>query len=398
MQENNVSIISKCCGCGTCALVCPTNAISLQKNEYGFIVPKVCFDLCIQCGRCLKKCAYSRSILNNSPLEVYAVAANDDICNSASGGAFATAAKAIINLGGVVYGAAYNCLGENISVGHRRVDALTELQPLLGSKYVQSNASLVYKSVRDDLNNNVLVLFSGTPCQVDALYSFLGKEYNNLFTMDLICHGVPSEQFFQDYCSSAEKQFRFRITKVKFRDKKFGWNLFGSIEGNRRGKIISIPLLENQSSYYHLFLHGLSYRDCCYECKYASNNRVGDITIGDYWGIKKQHPEFFDKEDIFDEKKGISCLIVNTEKGSNLFWLLSDNVKFARSSIEKVSANNKQLNEPSVWTETRDEVLGIYKSRGYKAVEKWFAKRQGRAYIKQTVKLSLKSLLTKLVW
>jgi coenzyme F420-reducing hydrogenase beta subunit len=224
------------------------------------------------------------------------------------------------------------------------------------------------------------VLFSGTPCQIAALGSFLGnKEFENLLTIDIICHGVPSAKFFEGYIQELEKKLSGKITAFRFRDKTGGWGLKGSVEyinksGAHKKKIVPVQL----SSYYKLFLDSVIYRENCYSCKYAGPFRTGDITIGDYWGIEKEHPEYLVVNGgSMDQRQNLSCVLVNTEKGKKMMEKFGFSIQLKPSSFERAARHNGQLRHPSHRSDKREFIFKLYKEGGYAAVDKWHNKRLG---------------------
>ena len=238
---------------------------------------------------------------------------------------------------------------------------------------------MIFKEVKNALADNKNVLFSGTPCQVAALKSFLGdKHYDNLFTIDIICHGVPSIQMFQDYLTILESSCG-KIYDFKFRDKSGGWGYTGSAHyKDKKGYDKKLVIPFGVSSYVSMFLESDIFRENCYSCKYANANRVGDITIGDYWGIEKEHAEsLLDNGGCIDETKGVSCLIVNTQKGKQMLEDNKDNLVLVLSEFVKVQNGNKQLKAPGKKGRDREYILELYKNEGYSAVEKWYRKKKG---------------------
>lgn len=386
---------SDCCGCGACMNICSKNAISMDKDEYGFIYPHINSNLCIQCGMCEKVCAYQNIKENNEPMSVYAaVTKNTDIMKSASGGAFASIAAHILDNGGVVYGSSMETVSDNLLPMHIRVNNREELLKLMGSKYVQSNMGNTYLDIKKDLKSGKQVLFSGTPCQVASLKGFLQKQYDNLYTVDIVCHGVPSSQLFQDYLSVFENKLDGKITEFLFRDKKVGWGLTAKVTYIRDNKERYKWIPSGASSYYTAFLNSDIYRENCYSCKYAGKNRPGDLTVGDYWGIEKVHPEYLSKNDGFiNVGKGSSCIIVNSQNGANLIDECIDYLTFKPSSYEKAAKENGQLTHPSVKGKNRDLILDSYKSGGYEAVEKMFRKTGSMNIITANCKFLVKSIL-----
>lgn len=370
-----------CCGCGACINICPKNAISMCEDEYGFTYPKIKKEKCINCGLCKKVCTFRAKRDNNENINNYvAFSENDEIVlKSASGGIFAEIAKDIILNGGIVYGCSMEMVDNKLHAQHIRVDSMEQLNKLQGSKYVQSDCSSVYKFVREDLKNNRLVLFSGTPCQVNSLKSFLqGKNYDNLYLIDIICHGVPSIKMFQDYIAEYEKKNECKVKEFAFRDKTYGWGLFFKIIYEKKSKIIekTIPCFE--SSFYQLFLDSAIYRENCYECPFANSNRVGDLTIGDYWGIKEEHPEL-----TIDVKRGVSCVIVNNKHGEYLVDKFGNEIKKYKSEFEKISKHNHQLKSPSCLKKERDKILNLYKESGFKEVDRYYKRTR---FIKNNIK------------
>ncbi len=301
-----------CCGCGACLNVCPRQAIAMKEDEYGYLYPEIDEEKCVRCGQCKKVCAFQKREETNVPLDCYAaVNANvEQVSKSASAGIFAAIAEKVICDGGIVYGVAFT---RNWGVHHVAIDNLEDLAKLQGSKYAHSNIERTYSEAKNELQTGRRVLFSGTPCQIAGLREFLGKEYENLVTVDIVCHGVPSVRMLQDYLKTIEDKHRGKITEFIFRDKSIGWGKNGSAVIN--GK--KIKIWQSASSYLYYFTKGWLYRENCYRCPYACEHRPADITLGDYWGIEKQHPELLGKG-RWDESKGISCVIINTKKVNHL--------------------------------------------------------------------------------
>ena len=373
---------SNCCGCEACMNICPQNAIEMTVDEYGYKYPKINHEKCIKCGLCKKTCAYQNDFELQENEETYvAITTNKDILmKSASGGIFGQIASNIIKQNGVVYGCSMEKENEKLTPKHIKINTLDEIKKLQGSKYVQSDINYTYKLIKEDLENGKKVLFSGTPCQVAALKTFIGNKKNeNLFTIDIICHGIPSKKIFQDYISFIERKENVIVNDFVFRDKTKGWGLQARIDytdkkENKKSKLITSHL----SSYYQLFLNSEIYRENCYSCKYAGKKRVGDITIGDFWGIEKEHPEYLkDNGGEIDEKNGISCVLINNKKGKEILEKYCEDLLIKESNFEKAAKQNKQLNHPSTKTENREEILKEYIKEGYSGVDKWYFKKIG---------------------
>lgn len=372
---------SQCCACGACMNVCSKNAISMEKDEYGFIYPFIDKEKCISCGICKTICAYQSIQETNTPKKAYVAMSKDNnlLMKSASGGIFSTIAQEVLNRNGIIFGCSLEFEHNILIPKHIKIEDFNNLYKLQGSKYVQSSIEYTYREVKMALQENRLVLFSGTPCQVAGLKSFLkNKNYTNLLTIDIICHGVPSADFFQSYIKELENNIKGKIISFNFREKSVGWKLKGSISYSKNKRLKKKLIHVNLSSYYKLFLTSAIYRENCYTCKYANCNRPGDITIGDYWGIEKEHPEFLTiNNGEMDKNKGISCIIVNTNKGIDLIDKLGININLKSSTYEKISNGNKQLKYPSELNPQRNKILELYKNYGYSAVDKYYFQKLG---------------------
>ncbi len=389
-----------CCGCGACMNICPKNAISMREDKSGFIYPDIDRDLCIKCGKCMKVCAFQNTEIKNNPIKTFAaVGKNPKVNNhSASGGIFASLARQFIKKGGIVFGASFD---NNWNVNHIKADNISLLKKLQGSKYVQSSTGTTFSEVKKLLENGEKIFYSGTPCQIAGLYGFLGKNYENLVTADLICHGVPNNRMFREYINSIEKKENGKVIKFSFRDKSIGWGINGSAVIEKNNSRFKKKLWQSASPYLYYFSQGCIYRDCCYECKYACEHRPADITLGDYWGIEKAHPEYLGKNN-WDEKKGISVVIANTEKGLNFINSFKNCADFRKSDFQSASEKNSQLRKPSS-SGKRNEILKIYTSDGWNALEKRFNKNIGfrkyssfvKTLVPQKVKRILKAKKTK---
>lgn len=363
-----------CCGCGACANICPKQAISMTEDAQGFIYPNVDESKCVECGLCEKACAYQNQMPQNKPINIYAAVNRNQkqLLHSASGGAFSAIASQVLQDGGVVFGATLDFQNGHAWPHHKDIISLDQLPLLQGSKYVHSEIGTTYKSARSYLKAGKTVLFSGTPCQVAGLYGYLGKDFENLITVDVICHGVPNAKMFDDYLQHEKNRLHAdAICGYSFRDKSKGWGMNGRIDLRMKNQAVRheyIPARLN--SYNTLFLDGVTYRENCYSCKYAGEIRSADLTIGDYWGIEKEHPELL-KSDVYNERNGISCILANTEKGCRVCESLQ-NLCQTESTFEKVSRKNGQLQHPSLKPDNREQVMKIYEHEGYEAVDAWY--------------------------
>lgn len=363
---------TECCGCGACQAICPKNAIEMVEDEYGFIYSRIDESKCVNCNLCKKTCAYMNPRKMNDEKKVYAsVSKNDEnLKRSASGGVFYELANSIISDGGVVYGCSMEYKNDKLTPKHIRVNNQENLKKLQGSKYVQSECGNIYKLVKADLINGKKVLFSGTPCQIEGVKSFLQyKEYENLFLVDIICHGVPSRKMFQDYIENFEIENNCKVKEFYFRDKDKGWGLFFKVVYEKNGKKEKTVKPSYESSFYQLFLDSSIYRENCYKCPYATENRNSDLTIGDFWGIGQEHPDV----DI-DSKRGISCIIANSNKGKKIIEKYSVSLYNINSNFEKVARHNHQLSKPSKHTSEREKILELYKNGTYDDVDNYYKK------------------------
>lgn len=322
-----------CYGCGACFNVCPTKAIKMERDEKGFLYPMVDVKKCINCQICEKICKImNKENINNKP-RAYACINKDDeiIKNSSSGGIFTLIANTILDMNGIVFGAQFD---DDFNVVHSYIEDKEQLYKFRGSKYVQSIMGDSYQKAKEFLEKGRIVLFTGTPCQIGGLYKFLQKNYDNLYTQDIICHGVPSPKVWGKYKNEIENKSKSKIKKVNFRDKTYGWNNYSlkiDLENNK-----SYSELNSNSSYIKSFLSNLTLRDSCYDCKFKTKNRKSDITLADFWGIHK-----IDK-DMYNDK-GVSLLIINSKKGNTIFEQIKGNMNFKETDLDKAIQYNPAM-------------------------------------------------------
>mgnify|MGYP002536668738 CR=1 FL=1 len=379
-----------CCGCGICMTVCPKHAISMRDDEKGFVYPVINRVACIDCGACRRICSFSKRKTNHTGEEILKCYAacnrnREELSHSTSGGIFSAVAHSLLEQGGIVAGVCMDLEYNGVHVYHTLIDSKERLPELQGSKYVQSNLWECLKSMENLLRAGRTILFSGTPCQVDAVKGKFRKYIRTqLFTIDIICHGVPSQKFLEDFLNEYQKGRKLSLKKLIFRDKKYGWGLSGQLisDNNKSEKFT-----KNDFSYYKYFLDGETYRDSCYCCPYACPKRVGDITIGDYWGIKDYDPQLLvENGGAFDTKEGISCLIVNNKRGKELLKNFGYNIQKEPVEIQHIMQINKQLREPAKYTKMRKKIFLLYTKKGYSAVEKMFKIQWRLKKIKSRVK------------
>lgn len=341
-MENISRIKEKCVGCKSCEQSCPKHCISMEENKEGFWYPVVDEKNCVECGKCLKTCPVENAEQHrNTPQTVWAWRNKNDVdlMKSASGGAADSAAKAVLQMGGVVYGAAYD---EQLVVSHIEIESNVRREKVQSSKYVQSDPNNSYSKVKQRLAEGKKVLYTGTPCQIAGLYAFFGGDKPNLYTVDLICHGVPSPKFFKKYIEYQNRQTDGRVIYFNFRSKdKRGWGTQYLLKTKTKTKTLSLD------RYGKHFMDGDCYRESCYQCAYANTSRVGDITVGDFWGIAKSHPGF-------NSPKGVSSVFVNTEKGQELFEEMKPFAETESATLEEAMVKQGNLVKPSDRPISRD--------------------------------------------
>jgi len=383
--------IEDCCGCGTCQLICPRKAISMKKDKYGFFYPVINKSQCISCGKCQKICAFQNNKEKDHIQKVYALSLKDNnlIQKTASGGVFGGIAKQWINDGGVVFGVALIKERDCLSIKHCKASTNEELIKLLGSKYVQSDLSNTLSETKQLLDAGEKVLFSGTPCQIAGLNAYLKKDYENLLTIDLVCHGVPNQEMFNSYIKNEESRLHKPIQDFKFRDKENGWGLNARIYYGCESKCESKIIKSNCSSYYQLFLNGDIYRESCYHCPYTNEHHPADLTIGDFWGIEEEHPIFLSPNGKLEKSKGVSMIMINNDKGEKFFNLAKNLFWCYPSTFKNVAKHNEQLKHPSRPGKNRDVVLNLYHNHGYKTVDKWFWRQKKNEKTKEKIKYHL---------
>lgn len=352
-QVNN----DDCCGCRACEKICPKNAITMVYNNEGFLVPIIDKNLCVNCGLCLKSCPQFNTFKEKKDNSIEAFAARakktKDLLNGSSGGIFSTIAKFIIENKGFVYGC---CFDENMNPIHLCVNKIEDIAKLCGSKYVQSDTNNTYENVKEQLEDNNTVLYIGTPCQIAGLKSFLKNDFKNLYTIDLVCHGVPSPKLFKKYIEWLEKKYKDKVEMYYFRNKiKSGWGLTSRIKfKSGKEKIIDFRL----DPYYKTFIDAKNYRECCYRCKYSNLTRIGDITLADFWGIEKEHPDFY-------SPYGNSAIIINNKKGKFLFDSIKNQIDYISTDINKILRYNKNLQQPSKRYYERSNIYLNLEKKGF---------------------------------
>lgn len=316
----------ECCGCTACMHICPMKCIAMEEDEEGFLYPVINEEKCIHCHQCENVCPIQNIKDSDARTEtLVGYSRNEEIRKqSSSGGIFSVLAEWILQQNGVVFGAAFD---ENFEVHHIAVETNDELAKLRGSKYVQSRLENVYPKTKQCLEMQRKVLFTGTACQIAGLKKYLGKAYENLYTVDVLCHGVPSPKIWRMYLADKKRQYHASIEKIEFRNKKNGWKNYSvNIEFSDM-QCYCVHFFEDK--YISLFLGNIDLRPSCYACHFKGIPRVSDITIGDSWGIEKAMPDM-------DDDKGTSIILVHSSNGERMFRAIKEDLITRATSLNEI--------------------------------------------------------------
>ena len=344
----NINEKSNCCGCQACFNKCPKGAITMIEDKKGLKYPKIDKEKCINCGLCEKVCPILKEVkVENEPIAYACFNLNDEIrMQSSSGGIFTAIASNIIDKGGIVFGATWN--DDFSRVEHAYVENKDELYKFRGAKYLQSDINKSYVQVKKFLDEGRYVLFTGTPCQIEALKSFLNKDYDKLYLQDIICHGVPSPKVWTAYKKFMEqKNENSKTTNMYFRDKTLeGWNRYHVKMQFNNNKTYDVE--HGKDTYMKAFLSNIALRDSCTNCKFKKENRASDITLADFWGINNIKPDM-------NDEKGTSLVIVNSEKGKALFEEISSMIKSEKVDFFTAIKPNPSMNTVSTRNSKSDD-------------------------------------------
>lgn len=340
-----------CTGCYSCVNICPNDCITMKQAETGFFIPEISQSMCINCGRCEKACPFIHMPEVSIKTTAYAIKnRNEEVqIESTSGGVFPLLAEHVLDREGVIFGAAYDA---DFSVRHIKVCERKDLLLFQGAKYVQSLIGTVFLEVKKELVSGRLTMFSGTPCQCAGLKSFLGKPYDNLLTVDLICHGVPSPKVWQAYIDyrSQKENNGVRPQRINMRSKSSGWSHYGYSTQFDYGDGRISQIGNGHDLFMKAFVGNICLHSSCSDCKMKGVERCTDFTLGDYWGIWNQHPEF-------DDNKGTSVVFVHTQKGRKILEQLSDKMDCLKVDIEDAYKENGSLVNSSRPHPCRDKFL-----------------------------------------
>ena len=347
-----------CCGCQACHDVCPSRCITMVSDNEGFLYPEISIADCVNCGLCEKVCPERNVQLNevsDNPLYCYAAISKDMPIRrqSSSGGVFSLLANAILDRGGVVFGARFD---DNFMVYHSYTETEDGLSPFRGSKYAQSDLHGAYTQTLEFLKGKRPVLFTGTPCQIAGLRGFLHhKEYEDLYLVSIVCHGVPSPLIWNDYLGSITGGIA--PTQVNMRNKDNGWSHYQMTIQQDGRKILNVQA--TTTPYMKAFLNNLTLRPACYSCHFRGNHG-SDITIGDYWGIEKIHPEMSDD-------KGTSLILIYTQKGQQL--LNGIDLLRVESQYGDILKENPSIIHPAYEPVERTMFWRAFRKRGVRKLE-----------------------------
>lgn len=344
---------STCTGCWACVGICPKGCISMESDEQGFLYPVIERDKCVRCGECDRVCSLAAQKANqkNTPKAFAAFARDEQVQkNSSSGGIFTLLCRAVLAEGGIVSGVAMK--QDMRKAEHIFVENDSEIAALRGAKYLQSELPGCFPQIKGLLGDGRTVLFSGSPCQVSGLKAYLGKEYENLLCVDMICHGVPSPMIWAKYCEETEKKASGKISSVNFRCKKYTWEKL-------RDKDKNIYMPKKQDPYMRLFLADYSLRPSCYACLHKGISRKSDITIADFWGVNRIVPGF-------SNGAGTSLIMAHTEKGEQYLQKISDSTVMQEADpIAAVQKNGAAVNsaqrpqrQAEFWNELKNRSIG----------------------------------------
>lgn len=367
-----------CSGCHSCCAICPLQCISMEPDREGFWYPRVDAEVCTECGLCVKACPIISPTIHNSSVSAFAcINRNEEIREkSSSGGVFSLIAEAIITRKGIVFGAGFD---KNFDVVHGWTDSIEGLSAFRGSKYVQSRIGNALIEVQEFLKAGRPVLFSGTPCQIAGLRSYLGKDYENLLCIDIVCHGVPSPRVWQRYKKELEERNRAKVKRIAFRRKDCGWKLFSVSFSFDNDTEYSQPLTND--IYMKGFLSNLYLRPSCYACHFKSLNRPSDITLADFWGIESVLPHM-------DDDKGTSLVLVHTEKGAAMLADLAEKIicekvdvnkaiSFNSAAVKSVAKNSKREEFFAELDNAEDVIVLIDRYTKVSATKKAYSRVRG---------------------
>lgn len=361
-DEENVTKREKCTGCSACTNSCPKSAIEMKPDAEGFYFPYIERKSCINCNLCREICPSNKNYsykYNKLSARACKGLNGQTRIESSSGGIFSILAEEVINQGGCIFGAAYSEKG----VSHIKVDNLADLIMIRGSKYVQSNLGSCFKEAKKELINGRKVLFSGTPCQLEGLRSFLGRDFDGLLCVSVVCHGVPSEKVFKKHLEEIETENGDKIVGINFRNKDSGWKNYKIEYVLEHSKMI---VNMRDDLYMKGFLENYYLRQSCYDCDFRLYGKnTADIILGDFWGVEKELCDF-------DDDKGVSAVILNSDKGVVTYNKIVKKVDVKEVNVDQIIKHNTPLTTPVKYNLDRFEFFRIFNKLGLKFTVNYF--------------------------
>ncbi len=347
-----------CCGCGACVAACPHGCLAMVRDEEGLDYPKVDPANCTRCGQCLAVCPVAHqpdSAAHRARPAAHICRHRDNALRglSSSGGAFSALAAEALTGGAVVYGAAFE--SACTVVRHQPARNAAEIGALRGSKYVQSDTVPAFRAIVRDLKHGRRVFFTGTPCQVAGLRKLAGDEARGLVTCDLVCHGVPSPGVFANYMAEQDRRYGAATTQYAFRDKANGWNCPTVRQAFANGKVYSC--WDWGDPFMHGFLRNAFLRPACHTCRFTGFPRLGDLTLGDYWGVGSRFPGH-------DDNRGTSLVLVNTTTGEGLFRASAAGLNCNQGDLSHAIAHNQALVRPTAMPPWRQDFFDAFRRTG----------------------------------
>lgn len=377
-----------CTGCGACVNTCPRHIISMEEDGEGFVYPEIKVEECIDCHLCEKSCpmlkdstAFCQGFVGYPQFFAGQLKSKDDLLEVSSGGAFWAFSKAVIDAGGIVYGAVQEDVDH---IFHYRAESMEDIKLIRRSKYFQSDTGLSFQQTKEDLNKGLTVLYSGTGCQIAGLKGYLNKQYENLITCDVVCHGVPSRKVWKAYRKEKEEREGKRITHLVFRDKSDGWS-------HNQYKITyddgSIEKEDSTQQLFHAgYLKGLFYRPSCGSCRFASLPRVADVTLADYW---KYEGRF--RQPGCD--LGVSLITINNDKGRKLLQQSVKYLDFDETERDLALDSCKHLDEHPTENPDRACFFKLFHESGYYAAAKKYITKGSKSYLIKRLIRKIKKIL-----
>lgn len=355
-----------CMGCHACANICPKKCITMKEDEEGFLYPQVDQEKCVDCHLCDKICPVinNKKRIGEKPRAFACINKNEiERMSSSSGGIFTILARQILNQGGVVFGVGFD---ENFEVAHMAIEKEEEIEKLQGSKYVQSRIGDSYQQAKKYLNEGRKVLFTGTPCQIGGLLAYLGKDYDNLYTQDIICHGVPSPGVWKKYLQYRECEANSKVAHIKFREKDKKWKPYFMHIKFENGEEYRQTMYKDPM--FRMFFMHWCLRPACHACVFKDKLRLSDITLADFWGVKNVAPDMHDN-------KGTSLVLAHSEKGRALIEQIKDFMVCKEVDFEQAIKKNPSIQRSSRPSFRRKGFIKAYQKIPFEKVVKRYKRK-----------------------